>query len=123
MFQRLRESSISVSEKMWLIVRASLGVSDLHQGIEPAMEAIDSTLANLPLVIAADSVSVPFRAQAGTPEGKIRFQEVKIALLARLRSVQTRSAQTKTRLEQRRLVAVLGNIAALQPRLHLEALR
>ncbi len=98
-------------------------LDNLHQGIEPAMEAMDPTLMELPLVIAADGVSVPFRAQAGTPKGKIRCQEVKIALLARLRLVQTRSAQTKTRLEQRRLVAVLGNIAALQPRLQLEALR
>jgi hypothetical protein len=96
---------------------------NLHQGVEPAIESIDPTLMELPLVIAADGVSVPFRAQAGTPKGKIRFQEIKIALLARLRSVQTRSAQTKTRLEQRRLVAVLGNIAALQSRLQLEALR
>lgn len=98
-------------------------LDNLRQGIEPEMEAIDSTLAKLPLVIAADGVSVPFRAQAGTPKGKIRFQEVKIALLARLHSVRTRSAQTKTRLEQRRLVAALDNIAALQPRLQLEALR
>jgi hypothetical protein len=75
----------------------------------------------LPLVIAADGVSVPFRAQAGTPKGKIRFQKVKIALFARLRCVPTRSAQTKTRLEQRRLVAVQGDIAALHSRLQLEA--
>ncbi len=96
---------------------------NLQQGIEPAMESIAPTLTELPLVMAADGVSVPFRAQAGTPKGRIRFQEVKIALLARLRSVATRSAQTKTRLEQRRLVAVLGNIEALQGRLQLEALR
>lgn len=96
---------------------------NLHQGGEPAKESIDPMLMELPLVIAADGVSVPFRAQAGTPKGKIRFQEVKIALLARLRSVPTRSTQTKTRLEQRRLVAVLGDIAALQSRLQLEALR
>ncbi|MER3436089.1 MAG: ISKra4 family transposase, partial [Leptolyngbya sp. ERB_1_1] len=98
-------------------------LDNLYQGIEPAMELMDPTLMQLPLVIAADGVSVPFRAQAGTPKGKIRLQEVKIALLARLRSVQTQSAQTKTRLEQRRLVAVLGNIEALQGRLQLEALR
>jgi hypothetical protein len=98
-------------------------LDNLHQGIEPAMEAMDSTRMALPLGIAADGVSVPFRAQVGTPKGKIRFQEVKIALLARLRSVGTRRAQTKTRLEQRRLVAVLGNIEALQGRLQLEALR
>ncbi|MBW4540241.1 MAG: ISKra4 family transposase [Myxacorys chilensis ATA2-1-KO14] len=103
--------------------RLNRELDNLHQGVEPAMEAIDPILMELPLVIAADGVTVPFRAQGGTPKGKIRFQEVKIALLARIRSVQTRSAQTKTRLEQRRLVAVLGDIAALQARLQLEALR
>jgi hypothetical protein len=71
-------------------------LDNLHQGIEPAMEVIDPTLMELPLVIAADGVSVPFRAQAGTATGKIRFQEVKIALLARLQSIQTRSAQVRT---------------------------
>ena len=76
-------------------------LASLDKGIEPAIEAIDPTLMELPLVIAADGVSVPFRAQAGTPKGKIRFQEVKIALLARLQSVQTRSTQARTRLEQR----------------------
>lgn len=98
-------------------------LASLDQGIAPTQEFIDPTLMELPLVIAADGVSVPFRAQVGTPKGKMRFQEVKIALLARLRSVPTRSAQTRTRLEQRRLVAVLGNIEALQGRLQLEALR
>jgi hypothetical protein len=95
----------------------------LHQGVEPAIESTDPTLMELPLVIAADGVSVPFRAHGGTPKGKIRFQEVKIALLARLQSIQTRSAQVSARLEQRRLVAVLGNIEDLQVRLQLEALR
>lgn len=98
-------------------------LANLHEGIEPALESMDPILADLPLVIAADGVSVPFRPQTGTAKGKIRFREVKIALLARLQSVQTRSAQLKTRLEQRRLVAVLGDIDALQPRLQLEALR
>lgn len=98
-------------------------LTSLDKGIEPAIEATELAWVELPLVIAADGVSVPFRAQAGTPKGKIRFQEVKIALLARIQSVQTRSTQVRTRLEQRRLVAVLGNIEALQSRLHLEALR
>ena len=98
-------------------------LANLHKGIDPTLEPIDPILADLPLVIAADGVSVPFRPQTGTAKGKIRFREVKIALLARLQSVQTRSNQFKTRLEQRRLVAVLGDIDALQPRLQLEALR
>lgn len=44
-------------------------------------------------------------------------------MLARLKQVQTRSGEWVTRLQQRRLVAVLADIDALQPRLQLEALR
>jgi hypothetical protein len=98
-------------------------LNNLDQGIEPAPEVMNPPLMELPLVMAVDGVSVPFRSQAGTPKGTIRFQEVKIALLARLQSIQTRSTQARTRLEQRRLVAVLGNIEDLQVRLQLEALR
>lgn len=93
------------------------------KGIEPGVEALDPLLVDLPLVIAADGVSVPFRPNTGTAKGKIRFREVKLALLARLQQVQTRTGQWVTRLQQRRLVAVLGDIDELQPRLQLEALR
>lgn len=98
-------------------------LEDLDKGIEPVAEISDPTLVELPLVIAADGVSVPFRPHTGTAKGKIRFREVKLALLARLKHVQSRTGQSATRLGQRRLVAVLGDIDALQPRLHLEALR
>lgn len=98
-------------------------LEQLSKGIEPATEALDPMLAPLPLVIAADGVSVPFRPNAGTAKGKIRFREVKLAVLARLQQVQTRTGQWVTRLQQRRLVAVLGDINELQPRLQLEALR
>ncbi|PSB24395.1 ISKra4 family transposase [Stenomitos frigidus] len=95
----------------------------LAKGSEPSVEPLEARLDTLPLVIAADGVSVPFRPYPGSTKGKIRFREVKIALLARLKPHQTRSGKHVTRLHQRRLVAVLGNIEALQPRLHLEALR
>lgn len=98
-------------------------LEQLSKGIAPATEALDPMLAALPLVIAADGVSVPFRPNAGTAKGKIRFREVKLAVLARLQQVQTRTGQWVTRLQQRRLVAVLGDIDELQPRLQLEALR
>jgi hypothetical protein len=98
-------------------------LEQLAKGIEPMREPLAPMLASLPLVIAADGVSVPFRPNAGTTKGKIRFREVKIAVLARLIPIQTRRGRWVTRLQQRRLVAVLGDIKALQPRLHLEALR
>ncbi len=98
-------------------------LEELAKGIEPELEALDPGLAQFPMSIAADGVSVPFRPHPGTAKGKIRFREVKIAVLARLQRVGTRTAQSRVHLRQRRLVAVLGDIDALQPRLQLEALR
>jgi len=98
-------------------------LEQLAKGIEPMAEPLDPILAALPLVIAADGVSVPFRPAPGTAKGKVRFREVKIAVLARLKQVSTRTGKPITRLQQRRLVAVLGGIDALQTRLQLEAVR
>jgi hypothetical protein len=58
-------------------------------------------------------VTVPFRREPKSSKGKILWQEVKIALLARLGKHQTKAGETVTRLHQRRLVAVLGDINAL----------
>ena len=63
----------------------------------------------MPLLIAADGVTGPFRPQPKTSKGKIVWREVKVALLTRLGKHQTQ--------------AVLGDINYLQPRLQLEALR
>ena len=64
---------------------------------------------------------VPFRPEGGPPRGKIRWREIKVGVLARLGQHRTRTGQLVTRLHQRRLVAVLGDIEALTPRLWLEA--
>jgi hypothetical protein len=66
---------------------------------------------------------VPFRPEAGAPKGKTRWRDIKVGVLARLRQHRTRTGQVGTRLAQRRLVAVLGDMDALTPRLWLEALR
>lgn len=98
-------------------------LEQLAQGIEPNVESLDPEWTDLPLVIAVDGVSVPFRPQFGTAKGKIQFREVKIAVLARLKSVQNCKGRSIARLVQRRFVAVLGDLNALQSRLHLEGLR
>jgi hypothetical protein len=103
--------------------RVDADLVQLANGVEPPRESLEPALAALPLVIAADGVSVPFRPHPGMVNGKIRFREVKLALLARLQQGQTRAGKTVARLHQRRLVAVLGDIDDLQPRLQLEALR
>jgi len=77
----------------------------------------------LPLILAADGVTVPLRSYPKSPKGRIKWQEVKVALLTRLGKHQTQTGETVTRLYQRRLVAVLGDIDDLKRRLQLEALR
>lgn len=103
--------------------RVDTDLVHLANGVEPSFESVTPALAALPLVIAADGVSGPFRRHPIMANGKIRFREVKLALLARLKQGQTRTGKTVARLHQQRLVAVLGDINELQPRLQLEALR
>jgi len=93
------------------------------RGDEPTPEPLTAEEAALPLALGADGVMVPCRPDAGTPRGKIRWREVKVGVLARLGQHRTRTGQSVPRLQHRRLVAVLGNIEALQQRLWLEALR
>jgi hypothetical protein len=92
----------------------------LGQGSLPQTEAHPETL---PLLIGADGVMVPLRPARGSPKGKTVWREVKVGILARLSERVTKAGQRVTQLQQRRLVAVLGDIEALKPRLWLEAVR
>ena len=89
----------------------------------PPQEAVAAELATLPLALGADGVLVPFRPTGGAPTGKIRWREITGGVLARWQQQRTRTGQMVPRLVQRRLVAVLGDIDALTPRLWLEARR
>jgi hypothetical protein len=93
------------------------------QGHGPMPEPLTAERAALPLALGADGVLVPFRPAAGAPTGKTRWREIKVGVLARLSQQRTRTGQVVTRLAQRRLVAVLGDIEMLTPRLWLEAVR
>jgi len=95
----------------------------LAAGTLPAAEPLAAGLEALPLVMGADGVMVPFRPQVGTPKGKTCWREIKVAILARLGERLTRRGQRVTHLCQRRLVAVLGTIDDLSPRLWREAVR
>jgi hypothetical protein len=99
------------------------GLAAVARGYEPLPEPLTAVQAALPLALGADGVMVPFRPEAGMPRGKIRWREVKVGVLARLGQHRTRTGQSITRLQHRRLVAVLGDIETLKPRLWLEALR
>jgi hypothetical protein len=84
---------------------------------EVEAEPLSPEIAKLMMILAADGVMVPFRPQAGTPAGKTMWREVKVAVVARLQQVKTAAGKLYTRLVQRRLVAVLGNVEALKERM------
>ena len=92
-------------------------------GADCAVEGLDPALSALPLAIAADGVMVPFRPQVHTPQGKTRWHEVKVGILARLGVRTSRAGERLPQLLHRRVVAVLGDIDAFIPRLQLEARR
>ena len=98
-------------------------IQSTADGKLPKLESLDESLKILPLIIAADGVTVPFRSQPKTAKGKIMWREVKVAILTRLGKYQTKTGDSITRLYQRRLVAVLEDINTLKPRLQLEAFR
>ncbi len=75
----------------------------------------------LVLAIGADGVMVPFRPNGGNPEGAARWREVKVGIVAWLKEKTTASGRRVMRPVQRQVVAVLGNIDDLQPRLWLAA--
>ena len=93
-------------------------LAELAAGQIPPVESLDEAISVLPLLIGADGVKVPFRPEGG--KGPTVWREVKVAVLARLGQ---RSRSNEPQLHQRRLVAVLGSIDVLRPRLWLEALR
>jgi hypothetical protein len=94
----------------------------LEEGDLP-QEAASEVQRDLPLLIGADGVMAPFRPEAGSSRGKTVWREVKVGVLARLSEGVTQAGQRVSHLKQRRVVAVLGDIDALQPRLWLEAVR
>ncbi len=98
-------------------------IAAFEQGDNPRAESLSCDVEKMALALAADGVMVPFRPQEKTPSGATQWREVKVGVIARLGAYFTRSGKTATRLHQRRLIAVLGNINDLCPRLMLEAIR
>lgn len=105
------------------MVQTERQLKALEAGALPELEEIEAEVAQLPLLVGADGVMVPFRPQGGQPKGRTVWREVKVGILARLGRRVTQSGKTTTYLRRRRLVAVLGDIDALQSRLWIESLR
>ena len=98
-------------------------LEELEQGILPAEEALAAGTKVLPLLIGADGVMAPFRPEAGTPQGKTIWREVKVGVLARLGERVTKAGKRVPHLTQRRLVAVLGDVDAFSARLWLASVQ
>jgi hypothetical protein len=111
----------SVGQEMMKSLAAELEA--LVAGELPETEAISAEIAAQTLLIGADGVMVPFRPQAKTAEGRTKWREVKVAILARLGQVRTRAGKLMPRLHRHRVVAVLGNIDDLSERMWLEGLK
>lgn len=114
----------------WVQERGQIAMMQLNAQLEaltsgdlPEEETMTAATRVLPLLIGADGVMVPFRPEDGTPKGKTIWREVKVGILARLGKRVTKAGKQVSQLTQRRLVAVLGNIDALRPRLWIEAVR
>src|SRR5712691_944813 len=126
-------SGVAVSPRaVWDWVQAAgwWPMAQLHEQLQavaagplPTEEPLAAELAAAPLLIGADGVMVPFRPEGGSPRGTTAWHEVQGGVLARLGRHTTRTGKVVARLHQRRLVAVCGDIDALQRRLWLEALR
>jgi hypothetical protein len=126
-------SGSSVSPRaVWCWVQAAghRAMAQLHEqlqavapGQHPPEEPLAPALVAAPLLLGADGVMVPFRPEGGQPRGKTAWHEIKVGVLARLGRHRTRTGKVVARLHQRRLVAVFGDLTALQQRLGLEALR
>ncbi len=78
----------------------------LAAGEAPREDAISAEEHALPLLLGADGVMVPFRPEAGTAQGKTRWREVKVGILARLTRTVSHTGKPVCRLVRRRLVAV-----------------
>ena len=74
------------------------------------------------LVMGADGVMGPFRPNGGRPEGKTKWQEVKVGLVAWLEEKETKKGKKVLRTLRRHVVAVLGGVEDLELRLARAAL-
>ena len=112
----------------WVQRTGELAQTRLQAAIEAVAADETSVTATLPvlwpklvLALGADGVMVPFRPNGGDPNGAVRWREVKVGIVAWLQEKTTASGRRVMRPVQRQVVAVLGNIDDLQPRLWLAA--
>lgn len=103
--------------------KAQEEVKSLESGEMPDPEKIDPTISELPMVIGADGVFVPFRPEKNTPKGKTVWFEVKIGIIARIGKRINSKGKEISYIARKRLVAILGDIKKFKPQLLLLSIK
>lgn len=110
----------------WAQVAGELAMQEIQQKIdalsegqlaECTLEGFEKTL----LAIGADGVMVPFRPNGGSPSGKTVWREVKVGIVAWLQKKVNSTGKVVCRPVYRQVVAVLGTIDDLKPRIWIAA--
>ena len=117
----------STSIHNWVQVAGSIAMQEIQQKIEAlskdqlaecTLEGFEKVL----LAIGADGVMVPFRPNGGSPSGKTVWREVKVGIVAWLQKKVTSTGKEVCRPVYRQVVAVLGTIDDLKPRIWIAAI-
>lgn len=103
--------------------KLQLELDALEQGELPEQEPMSSEIASLPMLIGVDGVNAPFRRNEGTPEGKTKWKEIKIGIIARMKRYTNSKGKQVSKIERKRVTAVVGDIDQIRDRLWLEALK
>jgi len=103
------------------VLKLEQELKELSEGKLPKMAEIEDKVAKLITAIGADGVMVAFRPDGGVPEGKVEWREVKIGIFARLGEKLTKHGKKVNVIVRKRVVAVLGKIDELIPRMRLMA--
>ena len=116
----------STSIHNWAQVAGQRAIQEIQQKIDALSEGQlpESTVEGFEkmlLAIGADGVMVPFRPNGGSPSGKTVWREVKVGIVAWLQKKVTSTGKQVCRPVHRQVVAVLGKIDELKPRIWIAA--
>jgi hypothetical protein len=95
----------------------------LNDGVDPELSELEPGVAELPMIIGGDGITVPFRPNEGSREGKTKWCIVNVGIIARISSKITKAGKKISIIVRRRVIAVLDNINIFKNHMHLEALK
>ena len=114
----------------WVQEAGSKGISKLNEELEelnngnnPKSNEIESQIAELPMVIGGDGVTVPFRPEEGSAKGKTKWLVVNVGIIARIGKKVTKAGKNVSIIMRRRVIAILDNINVFKNHMKLEGLK